>query len=580
MSRKKNDKKSPQKKRSPDPLPADSVDSLALVPWHRSTFWLGLFSSVLLYLASPPFGLAALAWVAPVGWLLLIQQEKLHGRRPYVWLWLLGFLHWAAILQGIRLAHPALAVGWLVLSAYLAIYMPLFVGVSRWGVHHFKMPVELVAPVVWVGLELARGYVVTGFSAALLAHTQVNWLSLIQIADIGGGYLVSFLIVFVAACFSNRRCLGRVPGVTWRRRFIGPLLGCGMLLATLVYGRAQFITADPSSGKVKVALLQESVKTRFEYNPKRAKATLNLYKTRARNAYNQHPDIDLIVWPESSFNGSPPDIIGPTEDASNESQLSTYQRTVIEEYRKVFNDHLHSVMAQIKQDRPESSPLPAFIVGTSTLQYSKESQNRFNSALYIDPDGAVSGRYFKIHRVMFGEYIPIVDSFPILYKMTPMPAGLTSGDAPQVFQRGGVNFYPSICFESTVPHLVRNHVSQLTREGTPPDVIVNITNDGWFWGSSILNLHFRCSVFRAIENRKAVLVAANTGISGWIDDNGRVRQRAKREEATTIYADVYPSRRSSIYQSIGDTPAGLCLLITFGLLLSGIRARYRRSPAN
>lgn len=595
MSRKQKDKKSSSNSESPTDGPkrndpknsqpkvpqSKSVAKAPRAPWHQSTIWLGLFSSIALYVASPPLSLPAMAWVAPVGWLLLIQQEKLHGRRPYLWLWLLGLLHWAAILQGIRLAHPLLGIGWLALSSYLAIYIPLFVGLSRWGVHHVKMPLELVAPVVWVGLELARGYVVTGFSAALLAHTQVNWTSLIQISDIGGGYLVSFLIVFVAACLSNRRCLGRVPGVTWGRRVSGPILCCGMLLGTLLYGRASIIATDPTDPPVRVALLQESIKTLFEYDPQRALDTAAKYTKRSRDAINQHPDLALVVWPESSFNGNQPDIVGPPQDSRSGTQLSLYQKTALEEYKRVYIDHVRSLVARIHQDRPASSqPQAAIIVGTTTMQYSDETPARFNSALFIQPDGLVSDRYFKIHRVMFGEYIPIVDWFPVLYQITPMPAGLTAGGGPKVFKCRGVSFYPSICFESTVPHLVRNHVSQLTKAGTPPDVIVNITNDGWFWGSSILDLHFNCSIFRAIENRKTVLVAANTGISAWIDDNGRVRQRAQRMEETTLYAEVHRSRRSSIYQTIGDLPAGTCLLFTLGLMVSAIRHKYRRKSTS
>ena len=141
----------------------------------------------------------------------------------------------------------------------------------------------------------------------------------------------------------------------------------------------------------------------------------------------------------------------------------------------------------------------------------------YNTALLADPEGRVVSRYYKTHPVMFGEYIPFADWLPWLYQITPMSGGLAIGDGPKVFDVGGLALTPSICFESVVPHLIRSQVVELRRRGTPADVLVNVTNDGWFWGTSILDLHFRCAIFRAIENRKPTIIAANTGFSGWID---------------------------------------------------------------
>ena len=135
----------------------------------------------------------------------------------------------------------------------------------------------------------------------------------------------------------------------------------------------------------------------------------------------------------------------------------------------------------------------------------------------------LAGRYDKMHPVLFGEYVPLGETFPWLYRLTPMAGGLTAGEEPQVFEAAGLRWCPCICFENTVPHLVRRQVVELSRRGTPPDVLVTLTNDGWFWGSSMLDLHFACGIFRAVELRRPMLIAANTGFSAWVDADGRVK---------------------------------------------------------
>jgi apolipoprotein N-acyltransferase len=137
---------------------------------------------------------------------------------------------------------------------------------------------------------------------------------------------------------------------------------------------------------------------------------------------------------------------------------------------------------------------------------------------------------------------------------------LQPGREPQAFDVGRLRMTPSICFESVLAHVVRGQVAALTAAGREPQVLVNLTNDGWFWGSSELEMHLACGVFRAVECRKPLLVAANTGISAWIDSNGRIRARGRKRHVDTLLAEVVADGRSSPYLRYGDWPAGLCLL--------------------
>jgi apolipoprotein N-acyltransferase len=176
----------------------------------------------------------------------------------------------------------------------------------------------------------------------------------------------------------------------------------------------------------------------------------------------------------------------------------------------------------------------------------------YNSAILFRPDGTVRDIYRKSHLVMFGEYIPLGNQFPWLYDLLPIGPGLTAGNGVSIFEIDGVVFVPNICFESTVPHLVRKMMKHSNTQGQRGDVMLNLTNDGWFWGSAMLDIHLRCNIMRAVELRRPNLVAANTGISAWITPTGKiVAQEAKRKDGFVI-AQVATATYDSVYMRFGD----------------------------
>jgi len=177
--------------------------------------------------------------------------------------------------------------------------------------------------------------------------------------------------------------------------------------------------------------------------------------------------------------------------------------------------------------------------------------------------------------VMFGEYIPFADWIPYLDVISPIRS-MSTGKRPEVFDVGSLKLSPSVCFESTVPHLIRGQVVALARRGTPADVLVNLTNDGWFWGSAILDLHLRCGLFRAVENRKPLLVAANTGIAAHIDGNGMLLQRGQKRQPQWLIAEVQADGRSSLYHTLGDWPAWLFGIACFALAALGWHDKSRK----
>jgi apolipoprotein N-acyltransferase len=533
----------------------------AFVTRSRVTLLYGLTGSLLSWLALPPVGWWPLAWVAPVPWLLLVRRELLPGRRPYAALWLSGFAFWMGALHWLRLPHPATSLGWLALSSYLAFYLPLFIALCRMAVHGLRMSIVIAAPVVWSGLELAQSHALTGINIATPGHSQYRWIELIQISDLCGGYGVSFVIMLVAACLARMLPLARTRRAFW------PLVPAGATMAAvLAYGHFR-TTGEHLRPGFKVALIQGSIDTEMKADPEQAQQVFKQYLLLTDRAVQENPGLDLVVWPETMFREPlriyTPDMYPPAGEDWTKEELD------------VRAEELQMALSRMA-DRFKV-PL---LLGMDTVVFGPGNVHFYNSAVLVDADGKVRGRYDKMHPVMFGEYVPGATYLPWLYGLTPLDHGLDSGESPQALSVGGVRVAPNICFETLLPHCIRGQVATLSAAGNEPDVLVNLTNDGWFWGSSELDLHLMCGIFRAVECRKPLLIAANTGFSAVIDGDGRVLRQGPRRATDILVHDVQLDSRKSPYVRFGDWGAGLCL--TFGAALAGVglwRQRRRRIDA-
>jgi len=179
-----------------------------------------------------------------------------------------------------------------------------------------------------------------------------------------------------------------------------------------------------------------------------------------------------------------------------------------------------------------------------------------------------------MHLVMFGEYIPLGYLLAFLGDAFGFSSS-TAGESAQVFDINGVRVAPSICFESMLPQVMAWQMRTLVARGLPPDVLVTITNDSWFHGSSILDHHLACEVLTAVEMRRPFLVAANTGLSAWIEGSGRLRAVSPRLQAHYIIAECQRDGRWGLTQFWGDLPAW-CAAITCGVGV--LLACLRRQP--
>jgi apolipoprotein N-acyltransferase len=530
----------------------------------RSTFAQALAGAALLWAALPPWDLGPLAFVAPLAWVMLVRREELPGRRPYLALYGVGFLFWLAALHWLRLPHPATALGWFGVAIYFGCYLPLFVGLTRVAVHRLRVPVVLAAPVVWTGLELARGHLLTGMTMASLGHTQHGWITLIQISDLAGAYGVGFLVMLATACLARMLPVEGKPWAAW------PLLPAGVAMAaTLAYGLWR-TSVEPTEPRLRVALIQGSIDTVLDPEPGVYNEVWRQYAGLSREAVKRYPNLDLLVWPESTF---PDYLITYTPDAQPPPDLQCSEAE-FHERLALAADATQQSLARLARDLDVH-----LLLGIPTHHYGQERVRRFNSAAFVAPDGRVLARYDKTHLVLFGEYVPFADWLPWIAPLTPLPVSLNEGAGPVGFELNGVRIAPNICYESVLPHVIRRQVLELRARGEEPDVLVNLTNDGWFWGSSELDMHLICGVFRAVECRKPLLIAANTGFSAWIDGDGRVLKKGPRQDTGTILAEVRLDRRGSFYLRYGDWPAGLCLLGCGVAGVVGLWGRLRRVQA-
>lgn len=500
---------------------------------YGSTFGQATLGAAVFWVALPPLDLWPLAWIAPIWWLMLIRRRELAGQRPYGSLWLAGFLFWLAAIHWLRLPFWATAFGWVALSAYLGCYLPLFVGLSRVAVHRCRIPLLAAAPAVYMGLELARGHVLTGFNMAALAHTQYRWIDLIQVSDLGGEYLVSFVIVFVAACVAE---LLPCDDRRWRIWPLGPLVL--MLAGVLGYGRLR-VAEDPPEAQLRIALIQGSIDTQINLPPSEQERIFPQYYRLSEEAVRQHGKLDLVVWPESMF---------PAVWITGEDQPAHPWRE--------FQEEFHAALVRMGER------FGAMVLGVDRRHFTAEGVKHYNTAVHVSSTGAILGAYDKRHLVMFGEYVPLTGWFPWLRELKPVNSlnlTLDPGEHPAAFEVGPLRVAPNICYESVLPHVIRRQLNVLAQAGQSPHVLLNLTNDGWFWGSSELDMHLVCGVFRAVECRKPFLIAANTGISAWIDADGRVRRRGPKRDTAVVLAEPSADRRTSWYLWSGDWPAGLCL---------------------
>ena len=527
-----------------------------------------------MFLIQPPCDVWFFAWLAPLPWLWLIMRKTTH-LPPRFWqmLWCAGFVHWLATIHWLRLPHPATSLGWVCLSAYLAVYLPVFVWSARLLMRRWGWPLLAAAPISWVACEQLRGSLFGGFTFAMLGHSQWRWTALLQIADIAGAIGLSGIVMLVAvALFQLIR--------SWRTKETGRevVLTTSILGACIFYGHWRLATTpDPLVAPLKALLVQGSIDTELKHDPNAFQEVTQQYDKLTRRGLLESSSLpDLILWPETMWR------IGLLEIDPNEQLPASVVTAILSESELangIDNDDI-SLQALCRQRLEEErlEPLAAYaksygtnwLVGVDKQVVTPSAvtgTQYFNCAVLLDAGGRVQDTYAKMKPVLFGEYVPFAETFPWLYRLSPLPVGLTAGRQPLVTSVAGRRLTCTICYETALPATIRSLVRYCRQIDGGPDLIANLTNDGWFWGSSELDMHLTAAIFRSVEVRTPIVIAANTGFSASIDGCGRLRACGPRRKTATLRVEVVPDGRWTLWLLWGSFLPGICVMITVTVTL-------------
>jgi apolipoprotein N-acyltransferase len=417
------------------------------------------------------------------------------------------------------------------LAAYPASFVAVFAALWSWfGATGLASP--FVAALLWVALEWARTFVISGFPWALLGYAQHQNAALLGLAPWAGVFGMSFATVLGGAA------LAAIAGGEGRSRAVlAALAGVALLHGAAALDRARD-GVEPAA-TARVAVLQGNVDQAVKWSAAFAERTLADYESLTRQAAKQ--GAVLVLWPETAVPGSP-------------------------DYGDELADRLGALA------REAGVTLVVGAVGVEPL--AGGGLRYFDSAYVIATDGSFIDRYDKSHLVPFGEYVPLRDLIGRWVSAIARGAATTDvspGRSPRAVAiplPGGATLTAGvpICYELLFPNLVRRFVAD------GGELLLAITNDAWYGRTGAPYQFLVMTAVRSAENRVWTARAANTGVSAIIDDRGHVRMQTGLFEQTLLVADLPLRKGASFYARHGDwLPIG-CAAVVAAL---AIRARVR-----
>ena len=409
----------------------------------------------------------------------------------------------------------------------------------------------LLTPFLWVAMELACARI-TSFPWDQLGYSQIDNLLLTRLAPWTGNYGISFVIVAVncaIACFFLLR--------SWKARLV-PVSVAVVLVAGAYEGFTWPAPHDPTHAAAMLLQPDLDVGSGNNWSQEFFDIQMQRFATLSENVCNPYfaglptpatllvhpecqpprPAIQLILWPESP---------APFEDSDPRFQ------------------HWISALA-------EDAHAPMIVGDIAVVRDTVHSGNSvYNSAAFVTPDGTFVGRYDKMHLVPFGEYVPFQQLLSFAGSLTREVGQMTHGKLRTVFAEGGHRYGPFICYES----IFADEVRQFVLLGA--DVLVNISDDGWYGDTSAPWQHLNMARMRAIENDRWLLRDTNSGITAVIDPYGRVLQSAPRHVRTSLFVGFNYVSSETFYTRHGDLFAWLCAIIAIVLAVDGAFQNHHRA---
>jgi apolipoprotein N-acyltransferase len=490
----------------------------------------------LLALSFPRYGHAVVALVAVVpllvslaGWRgrpgaypgLTFRQGAARGAAAGL-VHYLATMYWTgAVVQTYGgLPGPVAGLVALALALYMSAYLALASGLIAASVRRLGGRGLLLAAPLWVAAEFARGHVLGGFPWIPLGGAVVTLVPVAQLASLVGVYGVSFMLV------AQGTLVARALTGTARDRAVFGGTAAALLVVVSAWGSWRVADArlTREGTPMTVGLVQANIAQTDKWNPRLAGEIARRYDVLTRRA--AAAGAGVILWPESA-----------TPHFFNEDPVAS-----------------EAIRALVRET---GVPL---LFGTDEIE--RGSPDRYyNSAMILDPTGAVAAVYRKIQLVPFGEYVPLRGLLFFVQPLVEAVSDFTPGERVTMLPMGEHMASTAICYEVVYPHLMRRAVL----EGA--ELLTTITNDGWYGDSSAPYQHFDLAAMRAIEQGRYLARAANTGISGVVDPYGRAVVKTRVFEETVVTAEVRFLQSRTLYATIGDVVAQASLL---GALLTTV----------
>jgi apolipoprotein N-acyltransferase len=486
--------------------------------------------------AFPTYNLGFLAWIAlvPFLWSLSLPTRRpaLHAfRNGFLTLFFANLLIFSWLGPTFATAHINAATTllcWTALAAVLALYGGGF------AVYYRALPERWWRPwlgaAAWVALDEVRTVALTGFPWTLMSLTQARYPAVVQIASVTGAVGVTFLLVLLNASIADALTTGFGHRASALRTAAISLIA---VLGTIVAGQVRLARAPEMSDRtLRAGLLQGNIDQYRKWDDAYEADIRQTYATLVQNTRDNGP-LDVMIWPETAVPGWVP------------------------------KDPFYTQWVAGLAKRSGTPQLFGSLSAGPTGEY--------NAAILMDSSGTITGQYDKTHLVPFGEYIPFGGFLKSVVPYLGQVGTFDRGRRVAPFDLNGVRIAPNICYEAIFPALVRDSARDA-------DVIVNVTNDGWFLKTAAPEQHFLSNVYRAVENGRPVVRAANTGISASIDAYGRIRFESSllSTGAYSVTVNLPPRDFVTFFSRWGNWFGWLCLLV----FLASLGSRFGLGSPN
>jgi len=360
-----------------------------------------------------------------------------------------------------------------------------------------------------------------------LANALMQVPLLVQTADLGGPLLVSVLVGVINVAVFEAIRWSRGARNTPLAVFAAAL---GFVSFTLIYGAVRISRVDAqvaAAPSLEVGLVQVNMGI-FEKQQQMIEGhRRHLEQSRQ---LEEEAGLDLLIWPESAY---------------------SYPR---------FSRTLPIMAEEVRKDL--QSPI---LFGGLSVAWKPPHLQLYNTVFLIDEEGVIGQTYDKTRLAMFGEYLPFGDRFPRLYMLSPNSGRFTPGSHVGSLSLGPWRISTPVCYEDVLPDLIREMVNEAN-----PHILINLTNDAWFGDTQEPWIHLRLAQFRAIEHRRYLVRATNSGVSAIIDPMGRIVAHTGVQTRENLRATVHMMEGRTLYAHLGDWPGWLSLIIT---VLTLVRTR-------